>query len=54
MQVISGEAQIDELARMSGGVNITAATRAHVQSLLDDIRHADELTANTEPLARQS
>ena len=54
MQVISGEAQIDELARMSGGVNITAATRAHVQSLLDDIRHADELTANTEPLAKQS
>lgn len=54
MQVISGEAQIDELARMSGGVNITAATRAHVQSLLDDIRHADELTANTDPLARQS
>lgn len=50
MQVIGGEAQIDELARMSGGVNITAATRAHVQSLLDDIRHADELTANTQTL----
>lgn len=46
MQVITDEAQIDELARMSGGVNITEATRAHVKSLLADIRHADELTAN--------
>lgn len=46
MQIITGDAQIDELARMSGGVNITDATRAHVKSLLDDIRHADELTAN--------
>ncbi|MFC0820901.1 DNA repair protein RecN [Moraxella marmotae] len=46
MQVITGESLIDELARMSGGVNITDATRAHVKSLLDDIRHADELTAN--------
>ena len=47
MSIITDEAQIDELARMSGGVNITAATRAHAKSLLDDIRHTDELTANT-------
>ncbi|OOS03590.1 DNA replication and repair protein RecN [Moraxella cuniculi DSM 21768] len=46
MRIITGEEQIDELARMSGGVNITDATRAHVKSLLADIRHADELTAN--------
>ena len=46
MQIITGDAQIDELARMSGGVNITEATRAHVKSLLDDIAHADEMTAN--------
>ena len=46
MQIITGDAQIDELARMSGGVNITEATKAHVKSLLDDIAHADEMTAN--------
>ncbi len=51
MQIITGAAQIDELARMSGGVNITDATRAHVQSLLDDIRHADTLTANAPELS---
>lgn len=43
IQVITDEAQIDELARMSGGVNITEATRAHVKSLLADIRHADKM-----------
>lgn len=37
LSVITGDAQIDELARMSGGVNITEATRAHVKGLLDDI-----------------
>lgn len=46
MQIITDNAQIDELARMSGGVNITEATKAHVKSLLNDIRHADEMTAN--------
>lgn len=40
LSVITGEHQIDELARMSGGVNITEATRAHVKSLLHDITHA--------------
>lgn len=37
LSIITGEEQIDELARMSGGVNITEATRAHVKSLLEDI-----------------
>ncbi|WP_323841021.1 MULTISPECIES: DNA repair protein RecN [unclassified Moraxella] len=37
ISIITGEYQIDELARMSGGVNITDATRAHVKSLLADI-----------------
>lgn len=37
MQIITGEHQIHELARMSGGVTITNATLAHAQSLLDDI-----------------
>lgn len=46
MQILSGDAQIDELARMSGGVNITEATRAHVKSLIDDIAHADEISAD--------
>lgn len=46
MMVITDDAQVDELARMSGGVNITEATKAHAKSLLDDIRHIDEITAN--------
>ncbi|MDO5051104.1 MAG: DNA repair protein RecN [Moraxella equi] len=37
LSIITGDRQIDELARMSGGVNITEATRAHVKGLLDDI-----------------
>ncbi|MGK8264396.1 hypothetical protein [Moraxella nonliquefaciens] len=37
LSIITGDEQIDELARMSGGVNITEATRAHVKGLLDDI-----------------
>ncbi len=39
LSIITGEARIEELARMSGGVNITQATRAHVQGLLDDINN---------------
>lgn len=35
--IISDNAQIDELARMSGGVIITDTTRAHAKSLLKDI-----------------
>ena len=35
--IIAGDAQIDELARMSGGVVITEATKAHAKSLLADI-----------------
>ena len=34
MTIITGDAQIDELARMSGGVNITDVTREHARSLL--------------------
>ena len=37
LSVISDEAQIDELARMSGGIVITEATKAHVKGLLADI-----------------
>ncbi|UNU72521.1 DNA repair protein RecN [Moraxella nasovis] len=37
MSIITGEAQVDELARMSGGVHITEATKAHARSLLGDI-----------------
>lgn len=37
LSVITGEAQIDELARMSGGIVVTEATKAHVKSLLADI-----------------
>lgn len=48
ISVITGEHQIDELARMSGGVNITEATRNHVKSLLADIAHADQIGANAD------
>lgn len=37
LSIITGDEQINELARMSGGVNITDATKAHVKSLLADI-----------------
>lgn len=40
LSVIAGEAQIDELARMSGGIVVTDATKAHVKSLLADITKA--------------
>ncbi|WP_432481177.1 DNA repair protein RecN [Moraxella sp. ZY200743] len=46
--IITDEHQVDELARMSGGVNITEATRAHVKSLLADIALADQIGANAE------
>lgn len=38
--ILTGDAQVDELARMSGGVNITDITREHAKSLLAGI--ADE------------
>lgn len=34
LQTLSGEAQVHELARMSGGINITTTTLAHARSLL--------------------
>ncbi|PNK60595.1 DNA repair protein RecN [Psychrobacter sp. FDAARGOS_221] len=37
IDIISGDAQVDELARMSGGVNITEITREHARSLLADV-----------------
>ncbi|SJM66289.1 DNA repair protein RecN [Psychrobacter piechaudii] len=37
INVIEDEAQVDELARMSGGVNITEVTREHARSLLADV-----------------
>ncbi|OOR88178.1 DNA repair protein RecN [Moraxella caviae] len=37
LTIITDEARVDELARMSGGVHITDATRAHARSLLNDI-----------------
>lgn len=37
IDVIEGNAQVDELARMSGGVNITEVTREHARSLLADV-----------------
>lgn len=46
LQIITGDAQVNELARMSGGVHITQATKAHAKSLLDDIAHTDQITAN--------
>ncbi len=36
--ILSKEAQVDELARMSGGVTITEVTRDHARSLLTDIK----------------
>lgn len=42
LKVITDNEQIDELARMSGGVNITDATKAHVKSLLADIVKMDK------------
>ncbi len=37
--VLAGQAQVDELARMSGGVTITDVTRDHARSLLSDVKH---------------
>lgn len=37
IDIISHDAQVDELARMSGGVNITEITREHARSLLADV-----------------
>ncbi|WP_435979596.1 DNA repair protein RecN [Psychrobacter sp. DM4] len=36
--IITGSAQVDELARMSGGVIITDVTRDHARSLLTDVK----------------
>ncbi len=36
--ILDKEAQVDELARMSGGVTITDVTRDHARSLLTDIK----------------
>ncbi len=36
--VLTGDAQIDELARMSGGVHITEITREHARSLLAEVK----------------
>lgn len=38
LNIISGDAQIDELARMSGGVTITEVTRDHARSLLAAVK----------------
>lgn len=37
LTILSGDAQIDELARMSGGVTITDITRDHARSLLSAV-----------------
>lgn len=37
LQVLSDDAQVDELARMSGGVHITDITREHARSLLNEV-----------------
>ena len=37
IDIIEGDAQVNELARMSGGVNITDITREHARSLLADV-----------------
>lgn len=42
LQIIEGDAKVNELARMSGGVTITDATIAHVQGLIDDIANKDK------------
>ncbi|MEN6669611.1 DNA repair protein RecN [Psychrobacter sp. B38] len=36
--ILTGHAQVDELARMSGGVTITDITRDHARSLLSDVK----------------
>nr|WP_317200472.1 DNA repair protein RecN [uncultured Psychrobacter sp.] len=36
--ILEGHAQVDELARMSGGVTITDVTRDHARSLLTDVK----------------
>ena len=36
--IVTGHAQVDELARMSGGVTITDVTREHARSLLTDVK----------------
>ncbi|MGM8871187.1 DNA repair protein RecN [Psychrobacter sp. 2Y5] len=36
--ILTGSAQVDELARMSGGVTITEVTRDHARSLLTDVK----------------
>lgn len=38
LNIIQGDAQIDELARMSGGVTITEVTREHARSLLSAVK----------------
>lgn len=37
LQIITGDTQVHELARMSGGVQITDTTLAHARQLLDDV-----------------
>lgn len=39
LTVVTAEAQVEELARMSGGVTITEVTREHARSLLVNIEH---------------
>ncbi len=39
--VLTGEQQVDELARMSGGVHITDITREHARSLLAEVKGKD-------------
>lgn len=39
LTVVTAEAQIEELARMSGGVTITEVTRDHARSLLANVTH---------------
>ena len=36
--ILTNSAQVDELARMSGGVTITEVTRDHARSLLSDVK----------------
>lgn len=37
IEIVADDAQVNELARMSGGVNITEVTREHARSLLADV-----------------
>ncbi len=39
LAIITDEAQVQELARMSGGINITQATLDHAKSLLANVSH---------------